>query len=249
MGTVLMKKRGRLTPVGGDNSVEYDDETLVAAARNGSPAAFEKLVERYKCRVFRVARTFTQNLEDAEEIMQDAFVQAFRNLSYFRGDSRFYTWLVRITINAGLMKLRRRRLHLLSIDDHLDGDDSVLLRALRDCGPTPEHRYFQQELRNILAASIGQLRPVYRTVFELRDIKGFSTEETSRALNISLTAVKSRLLRARLQLRRDIARHRLNPSLTDELPLSEHQSIATTGDAPRGQFGQYPCWQEKSSDV
>src|ERR1700752_630838 len=85
-------------------SVGWDEEKLVRAAKAGSQSAFEQLVERYEGKVFRLARSVAQNREDAEEIAQDAFAQAFKNLSQFRGDSRFYTWLVRITINAGLMK-------------------------------------------------------------------------------------------------------------------------------------------------
>lgn len=186
-------------------SGNWDEEALVAAAKSGSRTAFEQLVERYQERVFHLAQSVARNREDAEEITQDAFAQAFKNLSRFRGDSRFYTWLVRITINAGLMKFRRRRIHAISIDDQAERGDGALSRELEDCGPTPERWCLQRELQRILATSIGRLPPGYRSVFELRAVEGFSTEETARALDISMTAVKSRLRRARLQLRESLS--------------------------------------------
>jgi RNA polymerase sigma-70 factor, ECF subfamily len=100
-------------------------------------------------------------------------VQAFRNLSRFRGDSRFYTWLVRITINEGLMRMRRRRLIEISIDDSIETEEGALLRELKDCEPTPEQRYSQEQLRSVLATTIDQLPPGYRDVFQLRDVEGF----------------------------------------------------------------------------
>lgn len=205
MEAALIAESNRLRSSGGTvNSVGCSDETLVAAAKRGSLTAFEQLVERYKDRVFRVARTVSQSREDAEEITQDAFAQAFKHLSKFRGDSRFYTWLFRIAINAGLMRLRRHRANVISIDDQVESEEGTSPRQLKDCGPTPERRYLQQEMREILATSIGQLPSGYRSVFELRAMQGFSTEETAQALGVSLTAVKSRLRRARLQLRQSL---------------------------------------------
>jgi len=209
MEAAFIRQTNRTIPsVDSKNSVECE-QTLVAAAKGGSQIAFQELVKRYEQRVFRVARTVAQSDADAEEIMQDAFVNAFKNLCYFRGDSRFYTWLVRITINAGLMRLRRRRLHVISIDDLVVGEEGVLLRELEDCGPTPEECYLQEELQQILETSIRQLRPAYRRVFELRDVEGFSAEETACALQISVSAVKSRLGRARIQLRHLLLRYLL----------------------------------------
>jgi RNA polymerase sigma-70 factor (ECF subfamily) len=187
------------------HSAGWTEEKLVAAAKGGSRHAFEQLVERHQCRVFRLAQAIAQNREDAEEITQDAFAQAFKNLSRFRGDSRFFTWLVRITINTGLMKLRRRRAGVISIDEQAEDEDSMLLRELEDHGPTPERRCLQQEVRNILATSIDQLSRGHRRVFELHGVEGYSTEETARELHISLTAVKSRFRRARLQLRKSLS--------------------------------------------
>jgi len=182
-----------------ENSIELSEEQLVADARGGSSAAFQRLVECYESRVFRVAKSIARCHEDAEEIMQDAFVQAYKNLSRFRGDSRFYTWLVRITINEGLMKRRRRRLTEISID--LQTDDGYVPCEIEDWGPNPEQRYSQEELHCILETTIAQLSPSYRIVFQLRDVEGLSTEETAQALALTTTTVKTRVRRARLQLR------------------------------------------------
>jgi RNA polymerase sigma-70 factor (ECF subfamily) len=184
--------------------VECSDETLVTAAKGGSRTAFEQLIERYQGRVFRVARRLAQSREDAEEITQDAFVQAFKNLSGFRGASRFYTWIVRITINAGLMRLRRHHHRVISLDDHVENGGDAPLHELEDSRTTPERWYLQQELQEILVTTIGQLPLGYRSVFELRAVQGFSTEETAHALDLSLTAVKSRFRRARLQMRQSL---------------------------------------------
>lgn len=182
-----------------DGSVGLSEEQLVREAQGGSFAAFQRLVECYESRVFRVAERIAHCREDAEEIMQDAFVQAYKNLSLFRRESRFYTWLVRITINEGLMMMRRRRFNEISIDAQTD--EGFAACEIEDWGPNPEQRYSQEELRCILEATIARLSPGYRMVFQLRDVEGFSTEETAQALSLSPTAVKSRLRRARLQLR------------------------------------------------
>lgn len=182
-------------------SVVDDVERLVAEAQAGSASAFEELVERFEARVFRLAQRFAPTREDAEEIMQNAFLKAFNNLPYFRGDSRFYTWLVRITINEGLMKVRRRRFNEVSIDDLIETEESVIPRELEDWGPNPEQRYSREELQRVLTTTIARLPVGYRVVFQLRDVEGLSTEEVAQTLHLSATAVKARLRRARFQLR------------------------------------------------
>jgi RNA polymerase sigma-70 factor (ECF subfamily) len=186
------------------NLDKCSDETLVAAAKGGSRTAFEQLIERYQERVFCVARRLAQSREDAEEITQDAFVLAFKSLTSFRGASRFYTWLVRITINVGLMRLRRHHPLIISIDDQVENEGDWPVLELEDSRATPERWYLQQELQEILVTTIGQLPSVYRSVFELREVQGFSTEETAQALDLSRTAVKSRLRRARVQMRQSL---------------------------------------------
>ena len=189
-------------------TVVDDEASLVAAAQKGDAAAFETLVARYERRIFRLAKNLTQNDSDAEDVMQEAFLKAFEHLGDFRGNSRFYTWLVRITINQGLMKLRRRRPNQVSLDDPIDTDEDSLPREIEDWGPTPEEQYAQNELAELLSGAIANLHPSLRVVFQLRDVENLSTEETANLLGLSVPAVKSRLLRARLDLR-----ERLNPFL------------------------------------
>lgn len=180
---------------------------LVAAAKAGDVAAFEELVSRYERKIYRLTLNITGNREDAEDAMQDAFLKSFSHLKTFQGESRFYTWLVRIAANEALMRLRKRRPNQFSLDEPVRGDEELMPRELRDWGPGPEQRFAQTEMREILSSVIGQLEPDYRTVFVLRDIEELSTEDTASALGISVPAVKSRLLRARLKLRQKLDRY------------------------------------------
>ena len=187
--------------------VIHDDESaLVDLAQSGNLEAFESLVNRYERKIFRLAQNITQNKEDAEDVMQEAFVKAYQHLPDFQRNSRFYTWLVRIAVNQALMKLRKRRPNVVSLDQELETQDDSVPRDVKDWGPSPEQRFEQTELRGILDQAIGELDPNYRIVFQLRDIEELSTEETADALDISVPAVKSRLLRARLRLRQRLDR-------------------------------------------
>lgn len=157
--------------------------------------------------MFRVAQSIARTREDAEEIAQNVFVNAFESLSRFRGDSRSYAWLVRITINEAVMKVRRRRLNVVSIDDWVDTVNGAFVRELKDRRPTLEEHCSHEELRSILSTTIHQHWPAYRKVIQLREVEGFSTQETAQARNLSLTAVKSRLRRARVALRSSLDKH------------------------------------------
>ncbi len=181
-----------------------DEHLLVAAAKAGDMAAFEELVSRYERKIFRLTMNITRNREDAEDAMQDAFLKSYSHLKTFQGDSRFYTWLVRIAANEALMRLRKRRPNQFSLDEPIEGEEDLMPRELQDWGPGPEQRFAQTELREILSSVIEELEPAYRIVFVLRDIEELSTEDTASALGISVPAVKSRLLRARLKLRQKL---------------------------------------------
>src|SRR6201993_282910 len=184
-----------------------DETSLVHAAKAGDISAFEQLVQRYDRNVFRIAQHITQNREDAEDVVQDAFLKAYENLNQFQGQSKFYTWLVRIAVTEALMKLRRRRPErMVSLDEDVKTEDDSLPREVADWSPNPEQMYNQEELRDILTRTIQGLPSGFRTVFVLRDVEGLSTEETAHALDLSIPAVKSRLLRARLQLRERLNR-------------------------------------------
>ena len=187
--------------------VREDEGQLVSAAKAGDAAAFEELVNRYERKIFRLGMNITQNKEDAEDVMQEAFLKSFKNIDHFQGDSRFYTWLVRIAVNEALMKLRKRRPNQVSIDEPLTNDDDSVFREIEDWGPSPEQRFAQTELNTILNEVIGELDPIFRVVFLLRDVEGVSTEETAQILGISVAAVKSRLLRARLKLRQKLNKY------------------------------------------
>jgi len=186
----------------------YSDESgLIAAARSGDAEAFTQLVNRYERKIFRLAKHITQNDEDAEDVLQDSFLKAYEHLGDFQEQSKFYTWLVRIAVNESLMRLRKRRPgKLVSLDETVDTGEETIAREIAVWDDNPEQRYGQEELRGILMQAIDSLAPIFRTVFVLRDIDELSTEETAKALSISVPAVKSRLLRARLELRDKLTR-------------------------------------------
>ena len=180
---------------------------LVDRARSGDVAAFTELVNRYERNIYRLARHITQNDEDAEDVLQEAFLKAFANLKQFQGQSKFYTWLVRIAVNESLMKLRRRKADkIVSLDERLETEDDSVPREIADWSENPEQQYSRAEMQGFLTRAIDSLSPGFRTVFLLRDVEELSTEETASALNLSIPAVKSRLLRARLQLREKLNR-------------------------------------------
>ncbi|MFL6464561.1 MAG: sigma-70 family RNA polymerase sigma factor [Bryobacteraceae bacterium] len=185
-----------------------DELALVQAAKQGDVSAFEQLVKRYDRNVFRIAQHITQNREDAEDVVQDAFLKAYENLEQFQGNSKFYTWLVRIAVNESLMKLRRRKTSkTVSMDEDVETEEGSMPREFADWSPNPEQQYGQSELSDILRKTIQGLPTSFRTVFVLRDVEGLSTEETAEMLHLSVPAVKSRLLRARLQLRERLNRY------------------------------------------
>lgn len=187
--------------------VAVEESVLVEQARGGDLAAFGELVRRYERRVYRTARHIVQNDEDAEDVLQEAMLKAFEHLDSFQGNSKFYTWLVRIAVNESLMKLRKRKSdRTVSLDESIETDEEPIVREIAVWEDNPEQRYSQAELREILNKAIDSLKPIFRTVFILRDVEELSTEETADALGLSIAAVKSRLLRARLQLRERLTR-------------------------------------------
>jgi RNA polymerase sigma-70 factor (ECF subfamily) len=184
-----------------------EESTLVSQAREGDTAAFGELVRRYERKIFRLAQHVTQNREDAEDVLQETFMKAYEHLDQFKGDSKFYTWIVRIAVNQALMKLRRRKTDkTVSIDETIDTGEDTVVREIAAWDENPEQQFSRDELGGILDTAVRSLEPLYRSVFVLRDIEELSTEETAEALGLSVPAVKSRLLRARLQLREKLTR-------------------------------------------
>jgi RNA polymerase sigma-70 factor (ECF subfamily) len=184
-----------------------DESVLVAQAREGDMQAFNTLVQRYDGKIFRLAMHVTQNREDAEDVLQETFMKAYEHLDQFKGDSKFYTWIVRIAVNQALMKLRRRRTDKsVSMDETIDTGEDTVVREIAAWDENPEQRFSREEIGEILDGAIDSLDPIYRSVFVLRDVEDLSTEETAETLGLSVPAVKSRLLRARLQLREKLTR-------------------------------------------
>jgi RNA polymerase sigma-70 factor (ECF subfamily) len=176
-----------------------DEGALVAQAREGDAASFSELVRRYEGKIFRLAQHVTQNREDAEDVLQETFMKAYEHLDQFQGNSKFYTWIVRIAVNQALMKLRRRKTDKsVSLDEAIDTGEDTVVREIAA---------WDEDLGTILDTAVQSLDPPYRSVFMLRDVDELSTEETAETLGLSVPAVKSRLLRARLQLREKLTRY------------------------------------------
>jgi RNA polymerase sigma-70 factor (ECF subfamily) len=153
-----------------------------------------------------VAQGITKNHEDAEEVSQDSFTRAFLRMDTFRGDSRIYTWLVRIAINQSLMKLRTHRLREI-YSDHPATTEHVPLNAdVADTTPTPEQRYSQEERRQNLGSAMRELPATFREVLRLREVEEHSTAETARMLGLSISAAKSRAARGRQKLREPLTK-------------------------------------------
>ena len=195
-----------MTAEGSTAGIE-DELEILALARQGDARAFSELMRKYEGKIFRLAQHITQNREDAEDVLQETFLKAYEHLDQFKGDSKFYTWVVRIAVNQALMKLRKRKTdRTVSMDEGIDTGEDTVIREIAAWDENPEQRFSREELGDILDEAVQSLAPAYRTVFVLRDIDELSTEETADALDLSVPAVKSRLLRARLQLREKLTR-------------------------------------------
>jgi RNA polymerase sigma-70 factor (ECF subfamily) len=182
------------------------DDSLVEGLRREDGAAAEQLVERFADRVYRLALRITGSREDAEEVTQDALWTAARKIHTFKGDSAFGSWLYRITANTAYMKIRSRRAknREIPLDDVLPSLDSggVHFEPMDDWSARVDEQALQAELRGVLETAIDELPPDYRTALVLHDVEGMSNPDIADALEISLPAVKSRVHRARLHLRK-----------------------------------------------
>jgi RNA polymerase sigma-70 factor (ECF subfamily) len=177
------------------------DEELVRLAKGGDTAAFGKLMERYQNKIYRLGRRMTETDEDAEDVLQEAFIKAFRSLGGFKEKSKFSTWLYRITVNLALMKLRKKKLDAVSLDEPVATEEGSVQRDIEDDTKDPLDQLIETESLETLDEAISELPPRYRAVFVLRHVEELSTEETARILKISVPAVKSRLHRTRMALK------------------------------------------------
>lgn len=186
------------------------DEILVKKVQTGDYAAFEELVQRHEKKIYNLTYRIMGNREDASDILQETFLQAFRKLDTFRGESGFSTWIYRIAVNLCLMKKRKDKgIKVVSLDTPVLYQREKELRNFipDDWSENPLATLENTELKKKLTEAINELPLDYRTVFLLRDTQGLSNEEAAEALKISLPAVKSRLHRARLFLRNRLAQY------------------------------------------
>jgi len=176
------------------------------ALRNGDRAEFARMVEAYYTMIYRLSVKMVGNPQDAEDILQETFIKAYRHLKDFDGRSSLSTWLYRVATNEALMFLRRKRPEQISIDEPVNTDEGEVEPVqVVDWCCLPEQELLSSEARLHLDRAVEELSPSLRVVFVLRDIQGLSTQETAEVLNLSETAVKTRLSRARLRLREELS--------------------------------------------
>jgi RNA polymerase sigma-70 factor (ECF subfamily) len=203
--------------IAGDENATRE-RSLVVAAQAGDAVAFVSLCKLHSEKILRRLYRITQNWEDAEDALQDAYMKAFLHIAKFEGRSSFSSWLTRIAINSALMLLRKKRSrNEIPMDISVDGEADTHHREVVDPALSPEHRYAQCETRERLGDAIPRLRPCFRSVVELYHYEDCSTAEIAAALRISVPAVKSRLLRAKTALRRSMVR-RPSTSNSQNLP-------------------------------
>ena len=187
---------GRLDPT------SEHEAALIERIQRGERELFYELIQPYEKRVFVIAFTILRNEADAEDAAQDAFLKAFKYLAQFRFESRFSTWLIQVAINEARSRLRKSHLEIMRpIDDQENEDGTYTPRDFTDWREIPSEALERGEIRQKLVAALASLEHKYREVFVLRDVEQMSIEQTSQALRISVGAVKTRLLRARLILR------------------------------------------------
>jgi RNA polymerase sigma-70 factor (ECF subfamily) len=182
------------------------EDFSLEALRAGDRAEFSRLVEAYSGKLYRLALKMLGNQQDAEDILQETFIKAFRHLNTFDGRSNLSTWLYRIATNEALMKIRKKNPETVSIDEPLatlEGEQEPL--QIVDWCCLPEDELTSTEVRAYIDAAVERLPESLRVVFLLRDIEDLSTLETAQALNLSEEAVKTRLSRARMRLREDLS--------------------------------------------
>jgi RNA polymerase sigma-70 factor (ECF subfamily) len=179
---------------------------MIAAILAGDRELYHRLIQPYELSVYRMALSFVKNETEAEDVAQEAILKAFRNLSSFRGESKFSTWLISITLNEARRRLRRQStVRMESLHEHSEEGGRVSPAPLQDWRKIPSEALERREVRELLQNAIEQLSPIYREVLVLRDIEELSTEDTAGVLAISISSVKVRLHRARIMLQKELA--------------------------------------------
>jgi len=181
------------------------DKALIEEFQNGSLAAFEELVARYETKSYSLAMRYMRNQEDAEEVLQDVFTTVYRKIGSFQGKSAFSSWLYRIVVNTAFMKLRKNKQRpTIALEDLSPGVRQQATEHDPDMLRNAEAIASNSEMRDNLQSAINRLPYEYRAVFVLRDVDGLSNQEVGEILGLTLAAVKSRLHRSRLMLRKKL---------------------------------------------
>jgi RNA polymerase sigma-70 factor (ECF subfamily) len=184
------------------------DVGLVNQFKAGDLSAFEEIISRYEAKVMNLALRFTRNQEDAEEVMQDVFTTVYRKIDGFRGQSAFSSWLYRIVVNAAFMKLRKKKQNqTISMEDLAPAVKQYCIERDTAVNTHSHGVAVVRELQEVLQKAIDKLPDQYRAVFVLRDVDGLSNQETGEILDLSIPAVKSRLHRSRIMLRKKLQRY------------------------------------------
>ncbi len=190
---------------GSEQSGPGEDIEVVASIKGGEIDQFERLVVKYQRMLFNIAYRMTGSYEDSGEVVQDAFLSAYRNLHSFKGMSRFSTWLCSIVINLSKNRIQQLRIaqhhEQYSLDDPVEADDGMISRDIASGEPSIADELEQEEVRKKVQDCIGRLDSEFREVIVMRDIQGFSYDEVSNVLKIPAGTVKSRLFRAREALK------------------------------------------------
>jgi RNA polymerase sigma-70 factor (ECF subfamily) len=185
---------------------QRDEAQMIAAILAGDRELYHGLIQPYELSVYRMALSFVKNETEAEDVAQEAFLKAFRDLASFRGESKFSTWLISITLNEARRRLRRQgTVRMESLDEPPEDGGKVSPALLRDWREIPSEALERRELRALLQEAIGHLSPIYREVLVLRDVEELSIEQTAGTLAISISSVKVRLHRARIMLQKELA--------------------------------------------
>lgn len=182
--------------------MDKENQLNIEALKAGDREAYAQMVESFSPKIYRLVLRMIDDPFEAEDVLQETFLNAFRAIQKFEGRSSIGTWLYRIATNQALMHLRKKSPTLVSFDEPIPVlDDPEQIRELADWCCLPEEEFMTTETKNQLKEAIKELSPALRTVFILRDLHHLTTRETAQVLDISESAVKTRLLRARLQLR------------------------------------------------
>jgi RNA polymerase sigma-70 factor (ECF subfamily) len=219
-----------------------DDAALVAMARQRRPEALRCIMQRHNRRLYRVARAILRDDSEAEDVVQEVYVRAFTAFAGFRGDASLATWLTRIAVNTALGRLRQQRpmvdLEVLDAPGRPDGRQSMSFTPMTSEDPDPEQAAARQQIRRFLERAIDDLMEPFRVVFVMRDVEGMSVEETAAQLGLRPETVRTRLHRARAQLRQ-LLEANLKPALSDAFPFAGSR-CARTAEAVLRRLGLQP---------